>query len=147
MVFHLNPKEREIQDWDKKFNKKSLPLIFVGLILLFFLDDLLYVFLVKELQIFTFSKTYYTIFVTFFFFGSVFLALAVLHILRKRPQTGSEGLIGQQGIVVGKDDGIYKIKVHGELWSAECEQHVQINDKVEIIAINNLLLQIRKISR
>ncbi len=143
MAFQLNSKEKEIQDWNRKFSKKSIPFIVIGLILLFFLDDLLYVFLVKELQLFTISKTWYTALFIFFFIGSVLLALAVLQIMKKRPQTGQEGLIGQQGTVTAKINGNYKIKVRGELWNAECEQLLAIGDKVVIIAVESLLLKIK----
>ncbi len=64
---------------------------------------------------------------------------------RKKPVTGSEGIIGEIGIAISNIKPLGKVRVHGEFWNAECKDEV-INkgDEVEVVSINHLTLIVKK---
>lgn len=65
----------------------------------------------------------------------------------QRPvETGPEELIHSTGEVVGKEGTRLRVHVHSETWSAESMDELQIGDFVEIIAIKNMKLKVRRIS-
>ena len=64
---------------------------------------------------------------------------------RKKPVTGSEGIIGEIGIAISNIKPLGKVRVHGEFWNAECKDEV-INkgDEVEVVSVNHLTLIVKK---
>ena len=64
---------------------------------------------------------------------------------RKKPVTGSEGIIGEIGTAISNIKPLGKVRVHGEFWNAECKDEV-INkgDEVEVISVNHLTLIVKK---
>jgi membrane-bound serine protease (ClpP class) len=64
---------------------------------------------------------------------------------RKKPVTGSEGIIGEIGTAISNIKPLGKVRVHGEFWNAECKDEV-INkgDEVEVISVNHLTLVVKK---
>jgi membrane-bound serine protease (ClpP class) len=64
---------------------------------------------------------------------------------RRRPVTGSEGLIGLQGKVIsetGPEGG--SVMAHGEIWSAWSEELIVAGEKIVVEAVNGLRLKVRK---
>jgi membrane-bound serine protease (ClpP class) len=79
--------------------------------------------------------------VTGFFVFAVTKALAA-H--RRRPATGREGLIGQEGRA---DSGIVpegKVFVNGEYWDAWSEEPIAAGDKVVVEAVEGMRLKVKK---
>jgi membrane-bound serine protease (ClpP class) len=64
---------------------------------------------------------------------------------RKKPVTGSEGIIGEIGTAIVNIKPLGKVRVHGEIWNAECKDEV-INkgDEVEVVSVNHLTLIVEK---
>ena len=64
---------------------------------------------------------------------------------RKKPVTGAEGIVGESGTAISNLKPVGKIKVHGEIWNAECENEV-INkgDEIEVVSVNHLTLIVKK---
>jgi membrane-bound serine protease (ClpP class) len=64
---------------------------------------------------------------------------------RKKPVTGSEGIVGETGTAISNLKPIGKVKVHGEIWNAECKGEV-INkgDEIEVVSVNHLMLIVEK---
>jgi membrane-bound serine protease (ClpP class) len=63
---------------------------------------------------------------------------------RSRVKAGREGLIGEVGVVRVPLDPEGKVFVHGELWKAVSREKIEANEKVEVEAIQGLLLKVRK---
>ena len=81
--------------------------------------------------------------VSFSFF--VFLMSYLFNIRKQSPHVGSHTLIGLKAKVIALDKGTYKIFCNGEMWNAKSKEELFINDKIEVINIKNLTLEIRRI--
>jgi membrane-bound serine protease (ClpP class) len=77
--------------------------------------------------------------IAFFTFG---LAMA-LKARRRRPVTGSEGLIGQVGTAREGFEGIGMVYVAGEYWQAESAVPIAAGEKVEVIEKLGMKLVVR----
>ncbi|MBM4136932.1 MAG: nodulation protein NfeD [Nitrospira sp.] len=83
-----------------------------------------------------------TIITTLFF--TVTLGLA-FRAYKRRPVTGSEGLIGMEGIAITditKDEGM--VSLHGERWSAYSDAPVSKGEKVIIEAVSGLKVKVKR---
>ncbi|MFZ2444759.1 MAG: nodulation protein NfeD [Syntrophobacteraceae bacterium] len=61
------------------------------------------------------------------------------------PQTGVEALVGQVAEVRLDIDPEGKVFVNGELWNAQAEEKIGAGEKVEVVAVHNLKLKVKKI--
>jgi membrane-bound serine protease (ClpP class) len=65
---------------------------------------------------------------------------------RRQATTGSEGLVGSQGIAISALSPFGQVMVHGEIWSAESsEGKIPNGSKVKVISIEDLKLRVGKI--
>lgn len=62
--------------------------------------------------------------------------------LRRKPTTGSEGLVGKIGIATTDFSPDGKIRVHGEIWSASSEAPIRKDDTVQIQSVDGLFLKV-----
>ncbi len=79
------------------------------------------------------------------FFALLFLGLAykVVKVMKKRAETGAEGIIGEEGKSLSSINSNHgKVFVHGEIWKAISETPIKVNEKIEVISINNLTLKV-----
>ncbi len=77
-----------------------------------------------------------------------FFTFAVTKAIKARlqkPTTGMEGLIGEIGIAVTEIAPEGKVSVHGEYWNAFSEEKIEKGQKVEVISVKNLKLQVKRI--
>ncbi len=74
----------------------------------------------------------------------IFVAWLAIRSQRSKVQAGREGLIGEVGVVQETLDPEGKIFVHGELWKAVSREKIEANEKVEVEAVQGLLLKVRK---
>ena len=58
--------------------------------------------------------------------------------------TGEEGLIGLTGKATESIDKRGKVFIHGELWTAESEDPIQKDETVEVVAVKDMTLKVRK---
>lgn len=82
---------------------------------------------------------------------SLFVGLSAVRSFRKKPVTGRKAMIGEIGTVRDRLDPHGMIFVQGELWQARVpalpkNQSVPVGTKVEVTAINGLLLDVRPVS-
>ncbi len=63
------------------------------------------------------------------------------------PVTGPEGLVGEIGVVKQSQGREGKVQVHGELWQARFADPVEPGVKVEIVAVENLVLVAKPVAR
>jgi len=61
---------------------------------------------------------------------------------RWRPKTGVETLVGQTADVVVECRPHGQVRVHGELWEADCEEGADVGDTVRIVGREDLTLTV-----
>ena len=79
-----------------------------------------------------------------------FLLAGVLGLAMRARQrsviTGTEDLIGATGIVKQWDEGMGRIRVRGELWGARADGELKQGDKIRVVGIDRLTLEVESIS-
>jgi membrane-bound serine protease (ClpP class) len=78
--------------------------------------------------------------------GGFFVVVASLafRAYRARPLSGSDGLLGEVGLVKERIDPEGLIFVHGEYWRAKARERVEPGEKVEVEGVEGLLLSVKK---
>jgi membrane-bound serine protease (ClpP class) len=64
-----------------------------------------------------------------------------------KPTTGSTGLVGEIGIVKKTLAPEGKVFVHGELWNARAKDPIDIDAKVRIVQVVNLVLEVEAVNQ
>ena len=72
-----------------------------------------------------------------------FLVAMALRARRTPVRTGREGLLNEQGTARTPLDPRGKVFVHGELWDAVAREPVAAGEIVEVVAVQNLTLEVR----
>ena len=72
----------------------------------------------------------------------VFVAGLVFRAQISKPKTGSKGLVGEIGIVKKALAPEGKVFVHGELWNARSDHMIEEDEKVRVINVMNLMLEV-----
>ncbi len=85
-----------------------------------------------------------TVVTTLFF---VFVVAAGYRVLRKRPVSGAEGLVGEVGeaksrLVPGSVGWVF---VHGERWKAISDEEIDEGESVEVVEVKGLTLKVRRL--
>lgn len=76
----------------------------------------------------------------------MFLTWKVFQAMKRRKETGAEGIIGETGTArTDIDSRQGKVFVHGEWWNAVADEPVPSGTRVRIEAIENLVLKVKKI--
>ncbi len=114
------------------------------LVSLFILDDILIYLLFKNIYDWEVDLIYFGFGATIVLILNLGLAFAVFKIMRKRPTTGQQGMIGKKGIVLKAKNGEYQVRVQGEIWKSESRKKLKVGDKVEIDSMDGLRLLVRK---
>jgi len=71
--------------------------------------------------------------------------IAVIPSFRKRPVTGTEGMIGAEGNVVELLNPFGAITVKGEYWRAlSVEDTIAVHEKVEIVGLEGLTVKVKR---
>lgn len=73
-----------------------------------------------------------------------FIAVAglVVRTHLSKPTTGAVGLVGETGVVKTALDPHGKVFVHGELWHAHAGAPVAVGERVRVVAVHGLLLEV-----
>jgi membrane-bound serine protease (ClpP class) len=61
---------------------------------------------------------------------------------RRRPTTGKEGLIGEEGIVIEDLNPLGMVEVHGEIWKAQGNERIRKKQRVIIEAVDSKHLRL-----
>ena len=128
----------------KKYSKKQITAIFIGLVILFFFDDVFIVILIKQFGYLRKNWWLTSVILIWLFVVSMGLAYAVIRVMREKPTTGREGLLGRIGNVVRLGNHECQVSVHGEIWTAHCNTKLCIGDRVRVKDIEGLVLQVDK---
>jgi membrane-bound serine protease (ClpP class) len=76
-----------------------------------------------------------------------FFAFAVTKAIKARltkPTTGTEGLVGEVGMASTPLSPEGKVLVHGEFWNAISDDPVEKGDKVQVVGVKDLVLNVKK---
>ena len=117
-------------------------LIILGLTIFFLVDDMLFILLGKELKIFSMRFLVLVAVALIVVALNVLLALIVFRAMKKKPVTGKEGMIGEQGVVISTSDKEGTVLVHGEIWQAESEEILHKGEKVIVQKVEGLKLRV-----
>jgi membrane-bound serine protease (ClpP class) len=84
---------------------------------------------------------------TIFLIGGFFVGISYLayRAYSSRPKGGMDGLIGETGVVEKRIDPAGTIFVHGEYWSAICDEVAEQGEKVQVTGSKGLELIVEKI--
>ena len=63
----------------------------------------------------------------------------------RKPQTGTDALEGEIGIVKKDLSPVGKVFVAGELWNAEADENIPAGQKVLVVSVENLKLKVKRI--
>jgi len=74
----------------------------------------------------------------------IFAITRAIHARLKKPTTGMEGLIGEVGIASTPIVPEGKVSVHGEFWNAISDKNIEKGDRIQVIGVKNLRLQVKK---
>jgi membrane protein implicated in regulation of membrane protease activity len=75
------------------------------------------------------------------------VAFGLWYAKRRRPQTGTEALIGSIGRVVIRCDPLGQVRVAGELWQARAEDGADTGEDVRVEAVGpDLVLSVRPVA-
>jgi len=75
------------------------------------------------------------------------LALLIMRSLVRKPQTGAEGMIGEQGTVTGVAAHEYRVKIRGELWRAQALERLEAGEKIVVRNMNGLTLEVAPLDK
>jgi len=79
-----------------------------------------------------------------------FFAVAVTYALKAqmaKPTTGSEGLVGEIGVVKTRIAPEGKVFVHGEWWNASADEIIEAEEKVRVLKTEGLGLKVEKVKK
>lgn len=62
----------------------------------------------------------------------------------QRPTSGQEGLIGEIGEVRERIAPRGKVWLHGEYWTAESDEELEVGQKVRVISLSHLVVRVKK---
>ncbi len=80
-----------------------------------------------------------------FGFIFLFLTMKVFQAMKRRRETGREGLLGEYGIAkTDIDSHAGKVFVHGEWWNAIADGLIPAGSRVQVESVNNLKLKVKK---
>ncbi|MFN2524951.1 MAG: NfeD family protein [Actinomycetota bacterium] len=61
---------------------------------------------------------------------------------RTRAMTGSEGMIGAEGIVITDCAPEGQVKIGGRFWKARCADGVRAGEPIKVAAVDGLMLEV-----
>ncbi|MGH7453945.1 MAG: NfeD family protein [bacterium] len=76
---------------------------------------------------------------------NLWLALLVMKSSSAKPRTGSEGMLGEIGSVKSTVPPFYWVMVRGELWRAQSDEKLNVDDKVVVRKLHGLTLEVARI--
>jgi membrane-bound serine protease (ClpP class) len=78
---------------------------------------------------------------------AAFFAFAVgagLRAQRRKPVTGSEGLIGMRGNATTDIDGTGQAFIRGETWTVRSADRINKGEEVEVVSMDGLILLVKR---
>jgi membrane-bound serine protease (ClpP class) len=70
------------------------------------------------------------------------IARLVIVSQKRKPTTGAQGLIGEEGVASTDIDGRGKVFVHGEYWDVSAAEKIDKGARVRVTGIEGLVLSV-----
>ncbi|MDZ7290290.1 MAG: hypothetical protein ONB44_08425 [candidate division KSB1 bacterium] len=121
-----------------------LAVLLLSLTVLFMFDDVIFYLLFERLfgwRLNLLGKIVVGALITMLNLG---LALLVIKSLQEKPQTGSEGMIGERGVVESVAPPYLWVKVRGELWRAKSNEPLAAGDAIVVRHLEGLTLEVER---
>jgi membrane-bound serine protease (ClpP class) len=74
----------------------------------------------------------------------LFIGTLAVRTWRQRPASGQEGMLGEIGEVRERIAPRGKVWIHGEYWTAESDEELEVGQKVRVTSVNHMVLRVRK---
>jgi membrane-bound serine protease (ClpP class) len=74
----------------------------------------------------------------------IFAVGAGIRAQRKKPTTGSEGLVGERGFATTDIDGTGQAFIHGELWTVTAAEKINKSEDIEVVYMEGLKPHVRR---
>ena len=74
------------------------------------------------------------------------LTTLVVRVSRRRPSTGSEGLVGERGTALTDLAPAGRVFVHGEYWNARAARPIQKGTPVRVTRVQDLAIEVEEVS-
>jgi membrane-bound serine protease (ClpP class) len=74
------------------------------------------------------------------------LTTLVVRVSRRRPSTGSEGLVGERGTALTDLAPAGRVFVHGEYWNARAARPIQKGTAVRVTRVQDLAIEVEEVS-
>ena len=75
----------------------------------------------------------------------LFAVTMAIRARRRKPTTGIEGLIGEEGFSESLIFPEGTVSIHGEIWRAECDERIEKGERIKVVGVDNLKLKIVKV--
>lgn len=76
----------------------------------------------------------------------LFVGTLAVRTWTQRAASGQEGLIGEVGEVRQRIAPQGKVWLHGEYWTAESDEELEVGQKVRVVSVNRMVLHVRKVT-
>ncbi len=123
----------------------SYGLLTVGGVIALFLGSIM---LINTDAWFEFQEISLEVIIPTVLFTAAFFLFAIgagLKAQRRKPTTGSEGIVGERGVAFTKLNPGGQVRVHGEMWNAECiDGTVPKDGSIVGAEVNGLMLKVKK---
>ncbi len=123
----------------------SYGLLTVGGVISLFLGSIM---LINTDAWFEFQEISLAVIIPTVLFTAAFFLFAIgagLKAQRRQPTTGSEGIVGELGVAFTKLNPRGQVRVHGEMWNAECiDGTVPKDGSIVVVEVNGLMLKVKK---
>jgi len=123
----------------------SYGLLTIGGVIALFLGSIM---LINTDAWFEFQEISLEVIIPTVLFTAAFFLFAIgagLKAQRRQPTTGSEGIVGELGVAFTKLHPTGQVKVHGEMWNAECiDGTVPKEGSIIVVEVNGLMLKVKK---
>ncbi len=77
----------------------------------------------------------------------LFVGTLAVRAWRQQPRSGLEGLMGEVGVVRERLAPRGKVWVHGEYWTAEGDEEIEVGQRVRVVGIDHMVLRVRRTVR
>ena len=61
---------------------------------------------------------------------------------RYRVSAGPEAMVGETGVVIESCEPAGTVRLRGEVWKARCEAGARLGDRVRVLAVDGLTLEV-----
>jgi membrane-bound serine protease (ClpP class) len=73
----------------------------------------------------------------------LFVGTLAVRTWTQRAASGREGLVGEVGEVRQRIAPQGKVWLHGEYWTAESDEELEVGQKVRVVSVNRMILRVR----